>query len=201
MGSWVTENIRGIDVQYFPINYQGESVRIYALPGVPFNAGKIERDSLADPEKAEEGFSIIRSRMPSDVSGEVVERTRKIFDAYKGRQLDVLSVLCYAFDNDRFEEFASRLENFCSSTIKYIHPGVMMARTDVTAFFMKQFIDFGVGDRAEAEWWVDFNERNGSGLLVFPEQSQDDKNLRSGRSLVDISGDHLTTPNELITKN
>ncbi|MBI2583890.1 MAG: hypothetical protein HYW25_04440 [Candidatus Aenigmarchaeota archaeon] len=78
------------------------------------------------------------------------ERVRRIGEQYAGRQLDATSILLYAEERGEFDKYATRLESR-HEDFEFIHPGLMMARTDVTAFFMRLYADLGVAPAEEAE--------------------------------------------------
>ncbi len=136
MANIQTEIVNGIETRYVSAQ---DGMRVYLLPNVPMNVGKIPREKGFDLEKALESF-------PTNMRG----RVRQIGMKYQGRQLDATSILLYAHERGNFEDYARRLENK-PKDFEFIHPDLMMARTDVTAFFMRLYSDLGIAPRAEAE--------------------------------------------------
>lgn len=50
------------------------------------------------------------------------ERTKRIVNNYEGRDVDALSVLAYAAEQGRFDEFAGKLEEHYRDSLEYVHP-------------------------------------------------------------------------------
>jgi hypothetical protein len=152
----INEEIKnGIKTRYV----QGqEGIRIYLLPNVPIDAGEIP---------VEEGFDLegVVSEFPEDLQ----ERARKIGKGYAGRQLDAMSILLYAKERGKFDDYARRLESK-PKDFAYIHPGLMMARTDVTAFFIRLYADLGVAPIEEAERAERQLKDYGVGIVVLPKK-------------------------------
>ena len=119
------------------------------------DAGEIPREDGFDLEEA-------LKELPITDKG----RARRIAKMYKGRQIDTLSVLAYAEERGRFDEFAERLETK-PKDFSYIHPDLMMARTDVSAFFMQLLVDVGVAPAEEARKAKRLLEY-GTGVVVLP---------------------------------
>ncbi|MEM4271795.1 MAG: hypothetical protein QXD13_01765 [Candidatus Pacearchaeota archaeon] len=120
------ENHNGINVAY--VNIQ-DGARVYLLPNVPVDAGKSESEGQIDLEE-------IISKIPKDAPKSVVDKTRDILGKYRGRLIDAASVLMYALEQGKFDKFAKRLDEM-HEDFKNIHPDMMLARTDVTAFFLQ----------------------------------------------------------------
>ena len=147
-----TEIVNGIECRYIEAQ---EGIKVYLLPGVPMDAGEIPREDGFDLEEALE-------KIPKTDK----KRTRRICGMYKGRQIDTLSVLAYAEERGRFDEFAQRLEAK-PKDFTYIHPDLMMARTDVNAFFMQLLVDVDVAPAEEARKAKKLLEY-GPGVVVLP---------------------------------
>jgi hypothetical protein len=147
------EEVNGIETRFVPAQ---DGIRIYLLPNVPMNAGKIPKEGGFDLEGALESFPL-----------GLRERVRKIGIKYQGRQLDATSILLYANERGQFEDYAQRLENK-PKDFEFIHPDLMMARTDVTAFFMKLYADLGIAPKAEAESAERQVRDYGAGVVVMP---------------------------------
>jgi len=150
-----TEERNGIKTRYVEAQ---EGIRIYLLPNVPMNAGEIP---------TEKGFDLkgAVSKFPEELQ----DRVRRIGEQYSGRQLDAISVLLYAKEEGKFEDYAKRLESK-SRDFEFIHPDLMMARTDVTAFFMRLYADLGVAPVEEAERAERQLENYGVGVVVLPKR-------------------------------
>ena len=150
-----TEERNGIQTRYVKAQ---DGIRLYLLPNVPMGAGEIPTESGFDLEKAV-------SKFPDEKQ----DRARRIGQACAGRQLDATSILLYAEEQGRFDDYAKRLESK-SQEFKFIHPELMMARTDVTAFFMRLYADLRLApvekaDRAERQL-----RDYGVGVVVFPKR-------------------------------
>ena len=153
MATIQTEVINGISCRY--VNAQN-GIRIYLLPNVPMDAGEIPVEKGFDLEKAVSKFPV-----------NLQERVRRIGQSYNGRQLDATSILLYAHEKDCFEKYASRLENK-PDDFKFIHPDLMQARTDVTAFFMRLYADLGIAPKEEAERSERQLKDYGAGVVILP---------------------------------
>jgi len=147
-----TEERRGVKLRY--IEGQ-EGIRVYLLPNVPMHVGKIPAEKNFDLEAAV-------SKFPEELQ----ERARKIGKKYAGRQLDAISILLYAKEQEKFEDYERRL-NLKLKNFKYIHPDLMMARTDVTAFFMRLYADLGIAPVKEAEIAERQQKEYGAGVVVL----------------------------------
>ncbi len=147
-----TEVVNGIECRYVEAQ---DGIKVYLLPGVPMDAGDIPAERDFDLEEALEKVPITDKK-----------RARRIAKMYKGRQIDTLSVLAYAEERGRFDEFAEILEAK-PKDFAYIHPDLMMARTDVNAFFMQLLVDVGVAPKYEAERAKKLLEY-GTGVVVLP---------------------------------
>lgn len=131
-----TEERSGLQIRYKKAQ---DGTRLYLLPNVPIDAGEIP---------TEKGFDLegVVSKFPEELQ----DRARRIVEQYSGRQLDAMSILLYAKENGKFDDYAGRLESKLKD-FGCIHPDLMMARTDVSAFFMRLYADLGVAPIEEAE--------------------------------------------------
>lgn len=148
-----TEEINGLTVRYIDIE---DEERVYLLPFIPIGY-PVRHECYVDLE------GIVKDEFPQVHQ----ERVKKIADKYVGRQLDTTSILLYAEEMGRFDEFAERLESK-PKDFAYIHPNLMMARTDVTAFFMQMYADLGIAPREEADEIRKMVEDYGPGIVVSP---------------------------------
>jgi len=149
------EERNGIKIRY--VNAQ-DGIRLYLLPNVPMDAGEIP---------AEKGFDLEGAvyKFPENVQ----DRVRAIGQSYNGRQLDATSILLYAQEKGCFEDYAKRLESK-PEDFKYIHPDLMQARTDVTAFFMRLYADLGIAPKEEADRAERQVRDYGVGVVVLPKR-------------------------------
>ena len=148
-----TEERNGIRTRY--VEAQG-GIRLYLLPNVPMDAGEIPTEKGFDLEGTVSKFPETRQ-----------ERVRRIGEQYAGRQLDAISILLYAEERGKFDDYAKRLESK-PKDFEFIHPELMMARTDVTAFFMRLYADLGVAPVEEVERAERQLENYGVGVVVLP---------------------------------
>jgi len=133
-----------------------DGIRVYLLPNVPVDAGEIPTERGFDLEGAV-------SKFPEELQG----RARRIGEQYAGRQLDAMSILLYAEERRKFDDYARRLESK-PKDFEFIHPDLMMARTDVTAFFMRLYADLGTAPVEEAERAERQLRDYGIGVVVLP---------------------------------
>jgi len=148
-----TEERNGIKTRYVEAQ---EGIRLYLLPNVPIDAGEIPTEKGFDLEGAVSKFPETRQ-----------EKVRRIGEQYAGRQLDAISILLYAEERGKFDDYARRLESK-PKDFEFIHPELMMARTDVTAFFMRLYADLGVAPVEEVERAERQLENYGVGVVVLP---------------------------------
>ena len=148
-----TEERNGIRTRYVEAQ---EGIRLYLLPNVPIDAGEIPTEKGFDLEGAVSKFPETRQ-----------EKVRRIGEQYAGRQLDAISILLYAEERGKFDDYARRLESK-PKDFEFIHPDLMMARTDVTAFFMRLYADLGVAPVEEVERAERQLENYGVGVVVLP---------------------------------
>lgn len=50
------------------------------------------------------------------------ERAIDVVNRYEGRDADALSILKYAAERGRFEEFAGKMEAYCAKELGFVHP-------------------------------------------------------------------------------
>jgi len=155
MANIIEEERSGIKVRYVTAQ---DGIRIYLLPNVPSDAGEIPIEKKFDLEGALGEF-------PEKLQ----ERARNIGRQYSGRQLDAMSVLLYAQEKERFDEIAKRLESK-PKDFEYIHPGLMMARTDVSAFFIRLYADLGIAPEEEAARAERQLRDYGVGVVILPKK-------------------------------
>ncbi|MFH1174343.1 MAG: hypothetical protein V1725_04370 [archaeon] len=148
------ETIRGITTRYVQAQ---DGIRIYLLPGIPTDAGELFSEKNFDLESALAGFPDGKK-----------ERARAIGKKYAGRQLDALSVLLYAEEQGTFDEYARTLES--KQDFSSIHPDLMLARTDVTAFFLRLYADLDIAPVAEAERAERQLSEYGVGVVIHPKR-------------------------------
>lgn len=147
------EERNGIQTRY--VNAQ-DGIKIYLLPNIPIDAGEIPYEKNFDLERAVREFP-----------EELQDRVRKIGKQYFGRQLDTISILLYAKERGKFDDYAKRLESK-PKDFEFIHPDLMMARTDVTAFFLRLYADLGIAPVEEAEGAERDLGDYGIGIVAFP---------------------------------
>jgi len=64
----------------------------------------------------------IVGKLPEDVRESAKERVIKIVNNYAGQDLNALSVLSYAAERGRFDEFAGKLEGHHQENLQFVHP-------------------------------------------------------------------------------
>ncbi len=64
----------------------------------------------------------ILAHLPSHARDAANQRAVRIVDNYVGQDLNALSVLAYAAEKGRFDEFAARLEGHFHNSLQYVHP-------------------------------------------------------------------------------
>ena len=64
----------------------------------------------------------IVARLPKNIREAAKQRATEIVDAYVGQDVNALSVLAYAAERGKFDEFAAKLEAHYSESLKYVHP-------------------------------------------------------------------------------
>jgi len=147
------EERKGVTCRYVDAQ---DGIKLYLLPNVPMDAGEIPVERGFDLEGAV-------SKFPEKMQ----DRVRAIGQGYNGRQLDATSILLYAQEKGCFEDYAKRLESK-PEDFKFIHPDLMQARTDVTAFFMRLYADLGIALKEEAERSERQLRDYGVGVVVLP---------------------------------
>lgn len=143
----------GVTTRY--VNAQG-GIRIYLLPNVPTDVGDIPVEAGFDLESSVNEFPL-----------EMRDRARKIGELYAGRQLDAISILLYAKERGKFDDYAKRLEAK-PKDFEFIHQNLMLARTDVNAFLMRLYADLGIAPEEEALRAERQLREYGIGLIVLP---------------------------------
>jgi len=157
----ITEEKNGLEYRY--INAQ-DGMKVYLLPIIPKDVGQIPvqedlDESVVEDYMKELGFSL-----------EQTERTRTVLNNYRGRQLDTLSILGYAKEHSdkAFNTFAKELEER-KKDFETIHPDLMYARTDVSAFFMGLYGDLGKVPAEIVKKTTELAENYGPGIVVLAE--------------------------------
>ena len=64
----------------------------------------------------------ITGKLPEDLRERAKERATEIVNYYVGQEVNALSVLAYAAEQGRFDEFAERLERHYQESLQYVHP-------------------------------------------------------------------------------
>ncbi len=160
----VVENLDGIEVKYKAVNYSGKNARIYILPGVPLGAGDMPGDRL----EVGDALSFLDENLDGGIPEYARQRVKNILASYKGRRMDTMFVLRSAIEKNKFEEYADKLEKTFQDFERI--PSIMRnARTDISAFFWKLYLELGDAEEEAAASWIDFNNEYGPGLLVFNE--------------------------------
>ncbi len=153
-----------ITVNSIPVECDGKKARVYLLPGVPKEAGRIDSEIGVSLDKM---LSFLEEK--AGISTDSLKRSKKILEKYKGRLIDTSSILYYANEQNRFDEFAERLEQEYSK-LSHIPSDMMFARTDVMAFFHKLYMDLDIGNKKEQKKFINFEKSlGGPGLIVFPD--------------------------------
>jgi hypothetical protein len=160
MAKIITEERNGITCRYVEAQ---DGIRVYLLPNVPVDVGEIEVQEDYD-EATVNGFMD-----KVGFSSEQRERGRRIVGNYRGRQMDTLSVLGYAQEQGRFDEFAQRLEERHTEW-RTVHSDLMYSRTDITAFFLGLYAALGKAPREEATKARELAENYGPGVVVLPKK-------------------------------
>ena len=93
----------------------------------------------------------IVARLPENVREQAKERATSITNNYIGRDSNALSILAYAAERGRFEEFAGKLEKHCREYLCFVDPGVRrLAIPDVIRtknFFIQCYQELGIKPR------------------------------------------------------
>ena len=157
MAKIITEERNGITCRYVEAQ---DGIRVYLLPNVPTDAGEIEVQEDYDDVTINEFMDKV------EFNPDQKERVRKIVANYRGRQMDTLSILGYAQEQGKFDEFAQRLEERHEEW-RTVHPDLMYSRTDVTAFFLGLYGALGKAPREEATKMRELAENYGPGVVVL----------------------------------
>src|SRR3989344_4771089 len=94
----------------------------------------------------------IVAKLPGDVKASAKERATLIVNNYIGLDANALSVLAYAAERDRFNEFAGKLEQYYHENIDFIDPeirllGGLPIMRRVGIFFIQCYKELGIQDR------------------------------------------------------
>ena len=138
-------------------------MKIYLLPNVPMDAGEIPLGPILKISDIEEYIEELK------FTPEQKERARNIAGEYRGKQVCALSVLGYAKEQGKFEEFAKIMEDK-KKDFETIHPDLMEARTDVTTFFLGLYADLGKAPVKEAQAMRELVEKYGPGVVILPKK-------------------------------
>lgn len=156
MGTIHTENRKGVEIRYVDAQ---NGIKLFLLPNVPEDAGEIYSEKNFDLEGAV-------SKFPEGERNIV----RRIGEKYVGRQLDATSILLYAEEQGKFEEYIKKLDTK-PKDFEFIHPDLMMARTDVSAFFLRHYANLGIAPNEVAEEAERQLRNYGVGIVVHPKKS------------------------------
>ncbi len=91
----------------------------------------------------------IVGRLPEVYRESAKERATRIVNDYVGQDMNALSVLVYAVERGRFDEFADKLEEHYNESLKYIHPkirrlSVVPGARRAEAFFIDCYESMGI---------------------------------------------------------
>lgn len=108
-----------------------------------FEVAEAQRTSFIDK---------IVAKLPEGVRASAKERAASIVDSYIGRDADALSILSYAAERGRFDEFAGKLEKQCRENLGFVDPGirrgvVIPATLQAEAFFLQCYYELGIKSR------------------------------------------------------
>lgn len=96
----------------------------------------------------------IVAKLPVNTQEDAEKRTTAIVNNYVALDLDALSVLAYAAQQGKFQEFAEKLEKHYNDNVTYLHPdsrriplvpGAVRAKN----FFLKCYNELGVKPKEE----------------------------------------------------
>jgi hypothetical protein len=60
--------------------------------------------------------------LPEEIRESSRQRAQKIINNYVGVDRDAISILAYAAERNRFDEFAEKLEKHYKDSLEYVHP-------------------------------------------------------------------------------
>lgn len=88
----------------------------------------------------------IAARLPEEKRKHAIQKAESIVNKYVGQDSHALSILGYASERGRFEEFAERLERHHDKNLWYVHPTARKIGGDVAReFFFKCYADLNIG--------------------------------------------------------
>jgi len=97
--------------------------------------------------------SFIRENVGGYITEEQLEtsikRAEAIVNAYAGRDMDALSVLAYAAERGRFDEFAQKLDEHYQESLQFVHPEArrlaqIPGAIRAEQFFLECYQDLGI---------------------------------------------------------
>lgn len=65
---------------------------------------------------------IVLSKIPEEDRESVGKRVNTLLQDYNGREVDVLSIMAYAAEKDRVDEYISKLSEFYKKDLQFVHP-------------------------------------------------------------------------------
>jgi len=77
---------------------------------------------MPEDKRADFIDNVILKHFPEEERDPLRERVKSIAIDFDGRDLDALSVIAYAAEKGRFEEFAGKLESHSEESLRYVHP-------------------------------------------------------------------------------
>ena len=91
----------------------------------------------------------IAGKLSLAVRDSAIQRATKIVNNYVGLDLNALSVLAYAAERGKFDEFANKLEEHYKSSLTYVHPEARRVAQIPGAFraelfFLECYKDMGI---------------------------------------------------------
>jgi predicted unusual protein kinase regulating ubiquinone biosynthesis (AarF/ABC1/UbiB family) len=103
------------------------------------------------PEEARTAFidDNIVGKLPEDSRESAKDKAIRIVNDYVGQDLNALSVLAYATERGRFDEFVEKLEGHYQESLQYVHPEARrIARVPgavrAEAFFLNCYKSMGI---------------------------------------------------------
>jgi hypothetical protein len=108
-------------------------------------------DNFAIPERSRTTFidnRIVEKLPPASRTG-ARERATRIAESYEGQDAHALSVLAYAAERGKFDEFAGKLERHFDESLGYVHPEVrrdprVPSVVQTAAFFRACYTSLGI---------------------------------------------------------
>ncbi|MCU0642479.1 MAG: hypothetical protein MUF61_02785, partial [archaeon] len=103
------------------------------------------------PEKDKNRFidENVAAHVPEEKRAEVKDRTLRIVGNYMGCDIDALSILGYAAERGKFEEYATKLEVHYTENLQFVHPQLRIrpnipGAQRANAFFVNCYHELGV---------------------------------------------------------